>query len=567
MLPAAPGRPDLRALRVPGPALLTDSEASRPAIQAAAPLLASRTAAVAVHYTWSALRRAASWRKRPRASTVRRTASRCSFPAVGENSLTDAAAGSIVQRMMAALQRWLGMFTVALLAGSALSEPAIAADRPAASLPDSSLHSAASAFSTPARDWNAGDGLEATTSAAWVPPHPVSAEEPWERVLRLPERIAFFPLSVLGLAAKNTARYAEERQFITRFSGPAAGTNRPRFGLSVGAPHLGPGVGLGLAVDFKPSVLGNLFSAELAGSTRRYTRTRLALDRGPATLHYEYDWRPRDAFFGYGLGSSGDSMSSYAWRQQRFQLTLAYPWGWKDKHPPKLQISGWAGPREITIRRGRRAPSFEQEFPSQSGLLNLRQEHFVYGMRLAGDTRSGVPHWGRGFLAEARIERFDKPIDGLTIRSANTVEPQFTRLSLKGEAAVSFMPDPRTIRITVRSVSTGSVTGSAPLLIPDLASLGADDGLASLQLGRYRDRDALYGAVAYIFSMSAPLEMEFHAETGGVYARMTDARVATLKQSFGFSLRPRTDVMLLAAVGADWSPGVFVIRYSLWGAE
>ena len=58
------------------------------------------------------------------------------------------------------------------------------------------------------------------------------------------------------------------------------------------------------------------------------------------------------------------------------------------------------------------------------------------------------------------------------------------------------------------------------------------------------------------------VEMELHAESGGVYPRMRDATASSLQQSYGFSLRPRTDTKLLAAVGADWSPGVFVIRFA-----
>ena len=405
--------------------------------------------------------------------------------------------------------------------------------------------------------------LAATTSPVWVPPRAVPALLPWETALDLPGRVVTLPFSALGYAAKTTTRYVEDRHLLPRF----VSLRQSRFGFSVGAPHLGPGVGFGLAADFKPTLLGNVFSAELAGSTRKYTRTLFALHRGPATLHYEYDWRPRDKFFGYGLGSSDDSMSSFAWRQQRFQLTLTYPWRRNGREALKTQVTAWAGPREVTIRNGRRAPSFEESFPALSGLLNLRQEHLVYGAKFARDTRAGLPHWGHGYLAEAQAERFDPAVDWLTIRSANTVAPHFTRLSFHGETGVSFMRDPHTVRVSARAVTTGAVSGSAPILLPDLASLGADDGLASQDLGRFRDRDLLYGAATYIFPVSTNLEMEFHAETGGVYPRMKDARLSSFRSSYGFSLRPHTVSRVLAAIGADWSPGVFTVRYSLGGVR
>ena len=413
----------------------------------------------------------------------------------------------------------------------------------------------------------ADEALRPTAAPPWLPARPVPAQEPWELAVRAPERIVTLPLSALAYVAKNTTRVTEQRQLIDRFAGSAAGAGRPRLGLSVGAPHLGPAVGLGLAVDFKPSLLQSAFSAHLAGSTKKYTRTLLALHRGPAMLHYEYDWRPRDRFFGYGLGSANDSSSSFAWRQQRFQLTLIYPWQQTHAKPRLAQVQGWIGPREIVIRHGRLAPSFEQTFPGQAGLLNLRQERLVYGLQLVRDSRVGEPHWLHGVRTELRAERFDKAIDALTLRSAHTEAPQFTRLSFRGQTGFSFMRDPRTFRVAVRAVSTGPVAGSAPLLIPDLVSLGADDGLASLALGRFRDRDLLYGAASYIFPLSRQLEMELHSETGGVYARMRDAKPSSFKQSYGFSLRPRTDLRVLGAVGADWSPGAFVIRYSLGGEQ
>jgi len=421
---------------------------------------------------------------------------------------------------------------------------------------------AAAAFS----DSSAAVDLAASTAPAWVPARPVPAQAPWEMALRAPERVATLPLAVLGGAMCRGLRFIEENNYIPRSSNFMGGASRSFMGVTAGAANLGPSVGFSGGVQFNPNLLQHLFTAELAGSTRKYTRTRLAVHRGPATLDYEYDWRPRDPFFGFGINTSEDSSASFAWRQQKFQLTLSYPWQ-ESETKPWASGEAWIGPRETTLRRGRLDPSFEDEFPAQAGLVNLRQERLVYGASVARDTREGAPRWTHGYFAELRAERFDRQLNGIAIRSANHSGPQFTRLSFEGKYGFSFLRDPRTIRFGVRAVSTGSLAGGSPLLFTDLVRLGADDGLESLDLGRFRDRDLLYGSAAYLFPLSRNFEFELHVESGGVYPRMRDARASTFRESYGFSLRPRTEQRILAAIGADWSPGVFVIRYHLGGAE
>ena len=132
-------------------------------------------------------------------------------------------------------------------------------------------------------------------------------------------------------------------------------------------------------------------------------------------MHYEYDWRPRDPFFGYGLATSSDARSSYAWRQQRYQLTLGVPRRTTLAGRPWASATSWVASREVVIRKGRLAPSFEQVFPAQAGLVDLRQERIVYGLELTRDTRTGKPHWGSGyravFVAGERTIDHDTPTD------------------------------------------------------------------------------------------------------------------------------------------------------------
>ena len=480
-----------------------------------------------------------------------------------EYRLTGHVRPGILHPLMAAV-RWC--VTVLLVASFAGPMPRAMAAGLAGTPSDSSVLVAASEPAAPSASETStsDDGLRATASPAWVPSRPVPAEYPWEFALRLPMRVATLPFSMLGYVTRNGLVYAEQHEIVRKTVQFATHAKKPLFDLYIGPAHLGPSTGVGVMAAVRPTALHGLLIAEVSSSTRNYTRTRFGLNRGPATLDYSYDWRPRDRFFGYGLASSQDSASSYAWRQQRFQLALAYPWHAADLKRPKLSLGAWAGPREVTLRHGRRGTSFEQEFPALAGFLNERQEHFVWGGRITRDTRAGRPHWGSGYLLEGQVDRFDRTISGLTIRSGNAQGPRFTRYTAQAATGVSFFHDPRTIRASVRVVRTDVASNSAALLFPDLASLGADDGLASLDLGRYRDRDALYGMLTYLIPLTTNVELEFHAEAGGVYPSLGDAKLSTLKESYGFSFRPHTPGHVVAAFGADWSPGEFVVRYSLW---
>ena len=410
-----------------------------------------------------------------------------------------------------------------------------------------------------------GDDLAPTAAAPWNPPRPVSSAEPWETALGIPLRIATFPLSLLRLGLEGRLLQVEEASLVPRVR--AAFTMAPRIGVGVLPASLGDRTGLGATLHARPLLLGGWLGADLSGSTHDYARTRADLGQGPARLTYAYDWRPRERFFDVSLGTSHAVASTYAARTRRITLSLAYPWSEPGRRPPRGQIGIWAGPREMILRRGREAPSFDAAFPGTAGLLDRRQEHFIYGTRLALDRRAGAPHWSHGFRAAAEVERFGKQIETLSIRDGRTEAPQFTRMSFEGEGAVSFMRDPRTLRFLVRVVKQTGRTGTAPRLIPDLMGLGGHQGLSGFEPGRFHDVDLVLGKLGYVFSLARHVEFELHAESGGVYPELERARLSTFKSSFGVALRPRSAWAPLASLGIDWSSESVRLRYSLGGVE
>jgi hypothetical protein len=59
-----------------------------------------------------------------------------------------------------------------------------------------------------------------------------------------------------------------------------------------------------------------------------------------------------------------------------------------------------------------------------------------------------------------------------------------------------------------------------------------------------------------------------HTEAGGVYADVwRDAKLSTLRHSYGVALRPRTDTAVIGTLGIDWSAETVRFHYSLGGAD
>src|SRR5207247_1229421 len=144
---------------------------------------------------------------------------------------------------------------------------------------------------------------------------------------------------------------------------------------------------------------------------------------------------------------------------------------------PRFEFHAWVGPRTLVLANGRdsRKESLEERFPSLGAtLLGARVEHLVYGARLERDTRSGAPHWTRGWRAGFEPERF-------------------------------------------------------------------------------HDLDLAAGRLTYLFPMGRYLEMDLHSDAGGVYPDLSEARLATLKGSYGAALRIRSVAAVLGQIGVDWS--------------
>ena len=414
--------------------------------------------------------------------------------------------------------------------------------------------------------------LRATSAPPWNPPHAMARREAWEQVVLMPGRVVSLPLSGLGYVTRATILHFEDSGLMP--IAPRTGQARPRRMLALQLPGLGDRTGLGGAAELRSPSASRLpqLSARYAATLFGYNSTLLGASLGPITLQYGYDWRPQDQFYGVGTSTSPDSLADFG-AQDEFARG-AFHWGSSPDSAsahPRLSIAAWGGPRSLVTRTGRdtKEVSYDARFPTLgAATLDRRVEHLVYGGSVSTDWRSGRPHWSHGGRLMLGVERYDAPIQALALHSARFDGAQFTRYSVQTEGAISFMRDPRTIRLMVRLTDQRVGSGLDHFLISDMARLGGRDGLAGFAPGRFHDLDLLHTRLMYVFPLARLFELEVHSEWGAVYHDVwTDATLGTLKQSAGLSLRFRNDTAPRGSLGFDVSSEGARIRYALGGVE
>ena len=60
---------------------------------------------------------------------------------------------------------------------------------------------------------------------------------------------------------------------------------------------------------------------------------------------------------------------------------------------------------------------------------------------------------------------------------------------------------------------------------------------------------------------------DLHAESGGVFPHLDQARLTSFRNSYGVGLRPRTDFAPLGWIGVDWSNEAVRFRFAFGGVE
>ena len=416
--------------------------------------------------------------------------------------------------------------------------------------------------------------LLASSAPAWLPAKPVAAGRAWETALRLPGRIASLPLVAMGNLAERSLLYLEQSKFQDREL--AVSEHFREFGIIALPASLGDHTGLGGELGWAPRQLGHRLRVDVNATTHQYNRERVTGALGPVSAIYASEWLPRELYYGPGLGAPLAGKSAYGERpQSATKVRRSAPLMFRDRSRARgpmhrTWVSAWAGPRAVSVTRGRDpdSPSFESVHPLEAAAsLDRSIEQFAYGVGFSHDARSGIPRWSQGWRASIDAERYDRSIPGLALNDAHSSARSFTRLTLHAETGVSFGMDPRTLRLAITAVNQQADAAGGTFLLGDLQSLGGSAGLAGFVPGRFRDLDLVLAKLAYLFPLVKNLEVELHTESGGVYPALRPFRIASLESTFGAALRVRTTAAVLGALGCDWSSEAARVWIAVGGIE
>ena len=355
---------------------------------------------------------------------------------------------------------------------------------------------------------------------------PPDHERTWEKALRTPFRIAFFPLRLVARGAEAGVGVIGDRVMTPK-------AKRPAKGVSIG-PEIDVGgpteAGLGPAItwagfpsgDSKLRITGSWSTTD----RRRARLTEVIGDRRRVgfRVRTDYDYKPTLRFYGIGNGTPSTDRSIFLLEKTTGEAALLLG------SSPLRQLRLVGGYSAMTPLRGYHGtPRLEEVFPPGSLPFQHESTHeLLYGvtgdLAALDDARDPAIGWhGRGEWRHAT---------GVRDR-----DPDFNQWLLEGRAYAPVFAKRRVIAI--RGVYAGLDPTGATTTLPFYRLVESDDPLrfAGYPSHRFRDRQLVLGRIEYRWEVWRSIRAVGLYELGEVAPEASAFTARALRWSYGGGLR------------------------------
>ena len=365
---------------------------------------------------------------------------------------------------------------------------------------------------------------DSTSGGARVAPS--DHERRWETALRMPFRIAFFPLRLVALGLEASATRFGDGIYARRLQPPA----RPglRFSPSIdigGVTDLGVGPAL-TWVGFPIAEAKLSMSGTWSNRDRRRARLREAIhDRKTLglLLTVNYDLKPDRRYSGIGNATPPTDVSYFLLESTDAEAALHFG------ASPLRQLRLMGGYSTMSPRRGYNGtPLLESVFPTDVPYNHATSREMLYGV--GGDLAVLDDPRDPSLGVHGRFEL--RHAAGLRDR-----DPDYNLWLLEGRAYLPVFAKRRVI--AVRCVYTGVEPTGGTEVLP-FYRLARSDGtirFAGYATDRFRDRQLAIARIEYRWPLLHTVDAVALYELGEVASRAAGFTLAAAHKSYGGGLR------------------------------
>lgn len=348
----------------------------------------------------------------------------------------------------------------------------------------------------------------------------------WETALRLPFRVAFYPLRLTTRGLEAIAnRYGDRLQGHSSAAPPRPGIRvGPEFDLG-GVTEIGVGPALtwvGFPVADSKLSLGGTWSTV---DRRRAHLTESIHDRKAMAfrLSARYDYKPDHRYFGTGNETAKANLSYYLLESSTARASLLFG------ASPLRQLRLMGGYSSLSPRRGySKSPLLEDVFTGGEPYEHVATQELLYG--ISGDFAELDDTRDPSRGVHGRVEL----THAAGLRSQ---DPDFNLWRFEGRAYVPVFAKRRVLALRGVLAGIDASGGSSSLPYYRLVSSGGDLRFAGFPTDRFRDRQLALGRIEYRWTIMQRISAVALYELGAVAPRTSAFSLSTMHRSYGGGLR------------------------------